>query len=147
MQTEIENAANFWLKYVPDTVVPAEKKETLRQALINALASKYSGHWHLDQTNIGSGYRSMSNWRRLDGSFVQAAEQSGVAVDLLERLLPRDIVLWCDPYNVTYRIGDYGTVYTVYEDKRGLLESVKKSMAEKVSKSNGDFVISAYTTP
>ncbi|KAJ2724099.1 hypothetical protein GGI07_002220 [Coemansia sp. Benny D115] len=147
MQTEIENAASFWLKYLPDTAVSAEKKDEFRQALVAVLTGKYLGHWHLDQTNVGSGYRSISNWQSLDSVFVQAAEQSSVAVELLERQLPRDIVVWCDPYNVTYRVGDHGAVYTIYEDKRGLLESVKKSMAEKASKSNGDFVISAYTTP
>ncbi|KAJ1938556.1 hypothetical protein EC988_007551, partial [Linderina pennispora] len=63
------------------------------------------------------------------------------------RLLPRDVVVWCDPYNVTYRLGDHGTVYTVYEDKQLLIDSVKKTMAERAAKSSGDFVISAYTTP
>ncbi|KAJ1726211.1 hypothetical protein LPJ61_005347, partial [Coemansia biformis] len=66
---------------------------------------------------------------------------------VLERWLPRDVIVWCDPYNVTYRIGDHGTVYTVFEDKRGLLESVKKSVAEKISRPGSDFVISPYTTP
>ncbi|KAJ2878077.1 hypothetical protein IWW38_006413, partial [Coemansia aciculifera] len=82
------------------------------------------------------------------GVFVEAAQRTKVGVAVLERLLPRDIVVWCDPYSVTYRVGDHGTVYTLYEDKRGLMESVKKNMAEKVARtSNGDFVISAYTTP
>ncbi|KAJ2238485.1 hypothetical protein H4R99_000014 [Coemansia sp. RSA 1722] len=147
MQTEIENAANFWLRFIQDSVVPPEKKDALRTALIEVLGEKYTGHWHLDQTNVGSGYRSISNWRSLDQVFVHAAQKSNVQVEVLERHLPRDLVLWCDPYNVTYRVGDHGTVFTIYEDKRGLLESVKKSMAEKASKSNGDFVISAYTTP
>ncbi|KAJ1645939.1 hypothetical protein J3B02_003936 [Coemansia erecta] len=147
MQTEIENAANFWLRFIQDSVVPPEKKDQLRQSLIEVLVEKYTGHWHLDQTNVGSGYRSISNWRSLDRVFVKAAKKSNVEVEILERHLPRDLVLWCDPYNVTYRVGDHGTVFTIYEDKRGLLESVKKSMAEKASKSNGDFVISAYTTP
>ncbi|KAJ1725357.1 hypothetical protein LPJ53_000489 [Coemansia erecta] len=147
MQTEIDSAATFWLRFVQDGVLAADKKEALRQSLISVLHARYTGHWHPEQTNVGSAYRSLSNWRRLDSAFIEAAQQAGVAVELLERSFPRDIVLWCDPYNVTYRVGDHGTVYTVYEDKRGLLESVKKSMAERVSKSNGDFVLSAYTTP
>ncbi|KAJ2477405.1 hypothetical protein IWW47_006206, partial [Coemansia sp. RSA 2052] len=122
-------------------------REALRLALIDALADRYAGHWHLDRTNVGSGYRSMCNWRSLDGALVEAAQRAKVSVAVLERLLPRDIVLWCDPYSVTYRVGDHGSVYTLYEDKRGLMESVKKNMAEKVSRTNGDFVISAYTTP
>ncbi|KAJ2080242.1 hypothetical protein H4R24_003217 [Coemansia sp. RSA 988] len=147
MHTEVENAANFWLKYIPETSVSGEKRDLLHDKLIELLCNKYQGHWHMERTAAGSGYRSISNWRKLDSIFVEAAEQTSVAVEILERWLPRDVIVWCDPYNVTYRVGDHGTIYTVYEDKRGLLESVKKSVAEKVSKSNSDFVLSAYTTP
>ncbi|KAJ2746366.1 hypothetical protein GGI20_001426 [Coemansia sp. BCRC 34301] len=147
MQTELETAANFWLKYLSDATISAEKREALRLALIDTLSDKYAGHWHLDKTNVGSGYRSICNWRSLDGALAEAAQRAKVPVAVLERHLPRDIVLWCDPYSVTYRAGDHGSVFTLYEDKRGLMESVKKNMAEKVSKTNGDFVISAYTTP
>ncbi|KAI8325052.1 anti-proliferative protein, partial [Martensiomyces pterosporus] len=117
MQTEIENTASFWLKYIPDASVTAEKKESFRQALVDILTDRYTGHWHVDKTTAGSGYRSMSNWKSLDSTLVGAAMQAGVPIEVLERHLPRDIVLWCDPYNVTYRVGDHGTVYTVYEDK------------------------------
>ncbi|KAJ2824341.1 hypothetical protein FBU31_004021 [Coemansia sp. 'formosensis'] len=144
MQTEIEAVASFWLKYVSDATISSEIREALRVALIDTLTDKYEGHWHLDKTNVGSGYRSMSNWRGLDSILVEAAQRAQVAVSVLERVMPRDIVLWCDPYSVTYRVGDHGTVFTLYEDKRGLLESVKTSMA---TKGNGAFVISAYTTP
>ncbi|KAJ1667995.1 hypothetical protein IW140_002428 [Coemansia sp. RSA 1813] len=147
MHTEIENAAGFWVKHIPDASLAAERKEALRLALIDVLCEKYKGHWNPEQTAAGSGYRSLCNWRSLDGSLVEAAMRANVSIALLERLMPRDIVVWCDPHNVTYRVGDHGTVYTIYEDKRGLLECMKKNMAEKVSKSNGDFVISAYTTP
>ncbi|KAJ2659847.1 hypothetical protein IWW48_003253 [Coemansia sp. RSA 1200] len=147
MHSEIENAAGFWLKYIPDSTVGAERKEALREALMEVLRERYAGHWDVDQTAVGSGYRSVSNWRGVDGALAEAAGRARVPVAVLERLLPRDVVVWCDPYSVTYRVGDHGTVYTVYEDKRGLLESMKKTMAEKAAKSNGDFVISAYTTP
>ncbi|KAJ2518098.1 hypothetical protein H4217_003547 [Coemansia sp. RSA 1939] len=147
MHSEIENAAGFWLKYIPDSTVGAERKEALREALMAVLRERYAGHWDVDQTAVGSGYRSVSNWRGVDGALAEAAGRARVPVAVLERLLPRDVVVWCDPHSVTYRVGDHGTVYTVYEDKRGLLESMKKTMAEKAAKSNGDFVISAYTTP
>ncbi|KAJ2551226.1 hypothetical protein EV175_003769 [Coemansia sp. RSA 1933] len=147
MHTEIENAAGFWVKYIPEGSLSGEKKEALRVALIDVLSERYKGHWDVEQTAVGSGYRSLSNWRSLDGRLVEAATRSEVSVGLLERVMPRDIIVWCDPHSVTYRVGDHGTVYTVYEDKRGLLECMKKTMAEKVSKSNGDFVLSAYTTP
>ncbi|KAJ2356460.1 hypothetical protein IWW50_000815 [Coemansia erecta] len=147
MQTEVENAAKFWVNYIPDATLHSDKKEALRKALVAVLSEKYAGHWNLERTQQGSGYRSISNWRGLDSVFVAAAGRAHVGVDVLERWLPRDQILWCDPHNVTYRVGDHGTIVTVYEDKRGLLESVKKSVAEKVSRPGSDFVISAYTTP
>ncbi|KAJ2715994.1 hypothetical protein H4R19_000888 [Coemansia spiralis] len=147
MQAEVENAANFWIKYLPEAVLAADKREALRQALVGQLLAKYEGHWHMERTAAGSAYRSISNWRGLDGVLAAAGSQAGVALELLERWLPRDVIVWCDPYSVTYRIGDHGSVYTAFEDKRGLLESVKKSVAEKISRPGSDFVLSAYTTP
>ncbi|KAJ2493326.1 hypothetical protein IWW37_000610 [Coemansia sp. RSA 2050] len=143
MQTEVGTVASFWLKYLTDASISPETREALRLALIDTLSDKYEGHWHLDKTNVGSGYRSMSNWRSLDSVLVEAAQRAQVPVSVLERTMPRDVVLWCDPYSVTYRVGDHGSVFTLYEDKRGLMESVKA----KVAKSNGAFVISAYSTP
>lgn len=36
--------------------------------------------------------------------------------------LPRDFVLWIDPYSVSYRVGDHGNIMTLYEDRsRGKL--------------------------
>ncbi|KAJ1927462.1 hypothetical protein EC988_010233, partial [Linderina pennispora] len=101
MQTEIESTAGFWLKYIPDGTLTGEKKEALRQALITVLTAKYTGHWHPERTTQGSGFRSISNWKQLDGVFVSAAALAGVPLAVLERLLPRDVVVWCDPYNVT----------------------------------------------
>lgn len=31
--------------------------------------------------------------------------------------LPRDFVLWIDPYSVSYRVGDHGNIMTLYEDR------------------------------
>ncbi|KAJ2448987.1 hypothetical protein EV183_005144 [Coemansia sp. RSA 2336] len=147
MQTEVENAAKFWINCIPESELTSDKKEALRKALVQVLSEKYTGHWHLDRTMAGSAYRSISNWRRLDSVFIKAAKLAQVAVDVLETWLPRDMILWCDPYSVSYRVGDHGSIVSVYEDKRGLLESVKKSVAEKMSRPGSDFVISAYTTP
>ncbi|KAJ2774909.1 hypothetical protein IWQ57_000619 [Coemansia nantahalensis] len=147
MQAEVENAANFWIKYLPEGSLAADKREALRQALVDQLLAKYDGHWHMDRTAAGSAYRSISNWRGLDGVLAAAGSRAAVPLEVLERWLPRDVIVWCDPYSVTYRVGDHGSVYTVFEDKRGLLESVKKSVAEKISRPGSDFVLSAYTTP
>ncbi|KAJ1851204.1 hypothetical protein GGH12_006088 [Coemansia sp. RSA 1822] len=147
MQTEVENAAKFWINYIPDSSLASDKKEALRKALVEVLLEKYMGHWHIERTMLGSAYRSISNWRGLDTVLVKAAHHARISVDVLERWLPRDQIMWCDPYSVTYRVGDHGSVLTFYEDKHGLLEIVKKSVAEKVSRPGSDFVISAYTTP
>ncbi|KAJ2783883.1 hypothetical protein H4R18_001439 [Coemansia javaensis] len=147
MQTEVENAANFWLKYIPEGSLAGDKREALRQSLIEGLHAKYEGHWHVERATAGSAYRSISNWHGLDGVLAAAARRAGVGVEVLERWLPRDVIVWCDPYSVSYRVGDHGGVIPVFEDKRALLESVKRSVAEKVSRPGSDFVISAYTTP
>ena len=31
--------------------------------------------------------------------------------------LPRDFVLWIDPFSVSYRVGDHGNIMTLFEDR------------------------------
>ncbi len=31
--------------------------------------------------------------------------------------MPRDFVLWIDPFSVSYRVGDHGNIMTLYEDR------------------------------
>ncbi|OLY82935.1 Protein BTG2 [Smittium mucronatum] len=148
MKQEISHLVEFIVSKIPDISISAKEREIFTDSLRSEITLKYTGHWHPETSQLGSGYRSISFWNgSLDPILLNAARAASLDPKILELYLPPDIVIWCDPYNVSYRIGDYGNLFTIFENKKGLIESAKRSMAERVSKTNGDFVISAYTTP
>lgn len=49
--------------------------------------------------------------------FVTAAEKANINPALIHANLPRDFVLWIDPFSVSYRVGDHGSIMTLFEDR------------------------------
>lgn len=44
-----------------------------------------------------------------------AASRVGLNAERLFSLLPRELTLWIDPYEVSYRIGEDGSICVLYE--------------------------------
>ncbi|PVU98464.1 hypothetical protein BB559_001544 [Furculomyces boomerangus] len=153
MQLEVSKLVEFLLNKIPDSSLQADERESFARNLQKELLIKYKSHWHPENSYQGSAYRSISIWGDLDPILLSAANSTTYEypntniIKVLEQCLPQDLILWCDPFFVCYRIGDHGTMYTIYENKKGLIDNAKRSMAERAAKSNSDFVISAYTTP
>lgn len=49
--------------------------------------------------------------------FLIAAQKADIDAPLLHSYLPRDFVLWIDPFSVAYRVGDHGNIMTLFEDR------------------------------
>ncbi|KAF9159307.1 hypothetical protein DFQ26_006706, partial [Actinomortierella ambigua] len=48
-----------------------------------------------------------------------AAKKSQLPLEMLEGHLPRDLVLWVEPFTVSFRVGDHGSINTIYDGTRG----------------------------
>jgi len=49
-------------------------------------------------------------------------------IDQPENLLPRDMVLWVDPFEVSYRIGDNGSVCVLFQTESKVFKArIQKS--------------------
>lgn len=51
----------------------------------------------------------------MDPLIGQAAQRIGLSSQELFRLLPSELTLWVDPYEVSYRIGEDGSICVLYE--------------------------------
>lgn len=51
----------------------------------------------------------------MDPIISKAATRIGVPCEQLFTLLPRELTLWIDPYEVSYRIGEDGSICVLYE--------------------------------
>ncbi|XP_066192011.1 protein BTG2 [Sylvia atricapilla] len=86
-------------------------------ALREALTEHYRHHWFPEKPSKGSGYRCIRINQRMDPLISRAAGHIGLSLPQLYQLLPRELTLWVDPYEVSYRIGEDGSICVLYEDK------------------------------
>ena len=114
MHTEISKAAEFLAKLLPSTITEASR-DRFRQILCLNFRQKFESHWNPENPMIGNAYRSiLIHNGMIDPLLLNAAEQAGITN--IARSLPLDFVIWIDPFNVSYRIGERGSICTLYEE-------------------------------
>uniref|UniRef100_A0A8C9UE56 BTG anti-proliferation factor 2 n=1 Tax=Serinus canaria TaxID=9135 RepID=A0A8C9UE56_SERCA len=77
--------------------------------------SHYRHHWFPEEPSKGSAYRCIRINERMDPLLSRAAGRAGLALPQLFQLLPRQLTLWVDPFEVSYRIGEDGSICVLYQ--------------------------------
>jgi len=123
MHEEVENAAKFIIKVMKmghgniAQQIGDETLEKLTKAIAESMIEKYTGHWHPQKPNKGSAYRSIRIGNRLDKTIEKAVEKIGLSTDLVKRAFTLELTLWVDPREVSYQMGEKGSVSVLYEKK------------------------------
>lgn len=78
---------------------------------------QYKHHWFPDRPCKGSGYRCIRINHKMDPLVGQAALRIGLTIQQLYQLLPSELTLWVDPFEVSYRIGEDGSICVLYESQ------------------------------
>jgi len=113
MLEEVNAAVSFLAKLMQSSgLVTRDCVERFRNTLIHRLRTQYAGHWFPQSPNKGSGYRCIRINHISDPVLDSAAKESGISNIL--RFFPNELTLWVDPYDVSYRIGENGSIGQVY---------------------------------
>lgn len=96
------------------------------------LAEHYKHHWFPEKPSKGSGYRCIRINHKMDPIISKAASQIGLSLPQLYQLLPSELTLWVDPYEVSYRIGEDGSICVLYE-----ASATSKAATSKAASSYG----------
>ncbi|KGL86225.1 Protein BTG1, partial [Charadrius vociferus] len=75
----------------------------------------YKHHWFPLAPSKGSGYRCIRINHKMDPLIGKAAGMIGLSHERLFQLLPSELTLWVDPFEVSYRIGEDGSICVLYE--------------------------------
>ncbi|XP_030077639.1 protein BTG2 [Microcaecilia unicolor] len=112
--------------------VSDEQLRVFGRALRQALTEHYKHHWFPEKPSKGSGYRCIRINHIMDPIISKVASQIGLSSQELHWLLPSELTLWIDPYEVSYRIGEDGSICVLYEtgpvNTCGLLTCKKQLM-------------------
>ncbi|XP_036613355.1 protein BTG2 [Trichosurus vulpecula] len=96
--------------------VSEQRLQVFSGALQEALTEHYKHHWFPEKPSKGSGYRCIRINHKMDPIISKVARQIGLSLPQLYRLLPSELTLWVDPYEVSYRIGEDGSICVLYEE-------------------------------
>ncbi|KAF9914430.1 hypothetical protein FBU30_002563, partial [Linnemannia zychae] len=66
-----------------------------------------------------------------------AAQKSDLPLETLEGHIPRDLVLWVEPFNVSFRVGDHGSINTIYDSSRGKVTMKPDTTTSQFQQKNG----------
>lgn len=70
----------------------------------------------------------------MDPVIAQAGDGCGLASSLLHQTFPSELTMWIDPLEVSYRIGENGSICVLYEYKEGSVDPWKPTINMNVNK-------------
>jgi len=120
MKYELQSAANFLVhlirlgrKHTGDEA----QLDKFRVAVVEVLRRRYRDHWFPEKPFKGSGYRCIRINGKMDPIIAQAAESCGLPTNTIHQTFPSELTMWIDPLEVSYRIGENGSICVLYEHK------------------------------
>lgn len=136
MRVEVTSAANFLVRLLrlnkESAVVSDQQLEVFRAALIETLRIRYQEHWFPEKPCKGSGYRCIRINGKMDPVLAHAGGLVGLPGQFLHTLFPSELTMWIDPREVSYRIGENGSICVLY-DEREVEETMRQSANNSVS--------------
>ncbi|KAM9783993.1 protein Tob2 [Syngnathus typhle] len=120
MHLEVKVALNFIVSYLYNKL-PRRRADLFGEELERILVSRFEGHWYPEAPLRGSAFRCLHLGAPRDPVVELAAKRSGLDTEEVRANVPAELSVWIDPYEVSYQIGEKGTVKVLYlEDPPGL---------------------------
>jgi protein Tob/BTG len=117
MHVEVSVALNFVISYLYNKL-PRRRVDCFGEELEKLLKAKFAGHWYPDMPYKGSAYRCIrATGEQMDPIMEMASTASGLDIEEVKEYLPKDLSIWIDPSEVSYRIGEKGVAKVLHSDK------------------------------
>ena len=124
MKLELLSASNFLVHLIrlAKRNVTESQLGKFRESLIEVLRRRYRDHWFPEKPFKGSGYRCIRINGKMDPVIAQAGDSCGLSAAFLHSTFPSELTMWIDPLEVSYRIGENGSICVLYEYCEGVTE-------------------------
>ena len=111
MIIEVQHAADFLSNLLRTRGVDLNVVDTFRHNLTIVLCAHYNNHWFPEKPFKGSGYRCIRIVNnKMDPLVSKAGSECGLSQSQLRGLMPPELTMWIDPAEVSYRIGEEGSI-------------------------------------
>jgi protein Tob/BTG len=134
MKEEIKSAVDFLTNIIRsrDDVNETQTRQ-FNDSLTNLLSDRYQDHWFPEKPFKGSGYRCIRLNHNMDPLILQAGNMCGLDLLFLESSLPPELTIWVDPRDVSFRIGENGSVGVLYQTTKDSQSQVQATPSQSTS--------------
>lgn len=118
MRIEVNSAADFLMNLLrvrKANQLSESQLQHFKGSLEQILTRHFQRHWYPDVPNKGSAYRCLRINGKMDPIIEKAGHAVGLNTVILRKLLPLELTIWIDPDEVSYRIGENGTICVLYD--------------------------------
>jgi len=134
MKLELQSAANFLVHLIRRKHTGSDAQlEKFKIAIVEVLRRRYRDHWFPEKPCKGSGYRCIRINGKIDPIIAQAAEIVGMPTNTIHQTFPSELTMWIDPLEVSYRIGENGSICILYEFKENSDNSAWKPQSSSTT--------------
>jgi len=121
MRHEVRTASSFLMDLLRlGNILSKQDLEIFRSTMEELMRDHYQQHWFPDKPCKGSGYRCIRINHKMDPLVAKAGQSCGISdVGFLKTLFPNELTLWVDPREVSYRIGENGSICVLYDGSVG----------------------------
>ena len=115
MIEEVDSAIGFLMKLLNNTKLNDERLDSFKERLQFLMVNHYQNHWFPEKPFKGSGYRCLRIVnQKMDPLISKAGAVIGLSEEDLLNILPREFTMWVDPREVSYRIGEEGSIGVLF---------------------------------
>lgn len=138
MKNEVKSAVDFLANILRTSKHVSEQQvHIFKENLQNLLSSKFENHWFPSKPNKGSGYRCIRINHKMDPLLLQAGHSCGLNETVIFSIIPKELTIWVDPFDVSYRIGENGSIGVLFEsDNTSINDNSSSSMSSTSSSSS-----------
>lgn len=118
MRIEVNSAADFLMNLLRVKKASQLSESQLlhfKGSLEQILTRHFQRHWYPDVPAKGSGFRCLRINGKMDPIIERAGHAAGLNSVALRKMLPLELTIWIDPDEVSYRIGENGTICVLYD--------------------------------
>lgn len=138
-------ACELFSKLLETRNLPRQFVQTFRVRLSELLSDRFREHWDVSNPTKGSGYRCIRINSKMDPIVNDAAKATGLQD--ISKYLPVEFTMWIDPGDVSYRIGEDGSVCSVPTNLMRRSESASSHVPASPSTHNTYSSYRPYSPP
>lgn len=123
MRSEVVSASNFLIGLLRINNSPLTEVQLTKfqEYMCDCMYNHYKDHWFPEKPFKGSAYRCIRINGALDPLIERASGKMGLSPDKLYKLFPSELTMWIDPLEVSYRIGENGSICILYDQRPTIL--------------------------